>query len=83
MLPMHDSEASRRRVNRTLVDWRIDDLGLTNAKVADFIGVSAGQFSRLKSGERNIRDDQARSLAHVLRIPVELVAPVPYLEASA
>lgn len=79
---MHDIEASRRRVNRTLVDWRIDDLGLTNAKVAAFIDVSAGQFSRLKSGERNISDAQARALAYVLRIPIECIAPVAVLDEA-
>lgn len=80
---MDASQASRRRVNRTLVEWRIDDLELTNARVAAFVGCSAGQFSRLKSGERNISDEQARALAMVLGMPVELVAPVPAVAGAA
>lgn len=80
---MDAREASRRRVNRPLVEWRINELKLTNARVAAFLGVSAGQFSRLKSGERNLRDDQAEALALVLGIPVELVAPLPASMAGA
>lgn len=58
---------------RDMVVWRIDDLRLKHKDVAAFLGVSAGQFSKLLSGTRSITDDQRDKLIRVLGLDERLV----------
>lgn len=51
--------------------------------IARRIGVSEGHLTRLLDGERRMSDAQARAIADILGLPIELVRPTPTAEPTS
>ena len=57
---------------RLAVRWARLDLGLTQAELADEVGVSKQQISQIESPDANIRMDTLQKLANALALDVDI-----------
>lgn len=65
--------ASGPRYNVPLIRWRIDELELTQAQIAAYVGCSEPQLSRILHGDRNPKPEQRERLARALGMKEELL----------